>query len=155
MSFTNHIIIPIVGSRQNLEEQNIFLPTYYSVTPQKDDNLSELIFWKKSMSAFKKFKEKRDKRDRKNNAHPDLQDHDFPQPKKQYIHLLRKNPKDPAPYSQLKLIEYLDPPFAYYDPNHAPLYEFDLNDPAPPHPHPPKPPHALPRPDPEPTEIKI
>lgn len=51
----NHIIIPVVGSRHNLEEQNVFKHSCLSLTPQKA-NLPEPILWKKSMSAFKKFK---------------------------------------------------------------------------------------------------
>jgi hypothetical protein len=76
MSFTNHIIIPIVGSRQNLEEQNIFMPSFYTFTPQKDDNTQEIILWKKSMSAFKKFKDKKDRKDRKNYSQNDFSQND-------------------------------------------------------------------------------
>jgi hypothetical protein len=56
MSLTNHIIIPIVGSKQNLEDQNIFIPTYFTLTPSKHEELPDFTFWKKSASAFKKFK---------------------------------------------------------------------------------------------------
>ena len=56
MSLTNRIIIPIVGSRQNLEEQNIFKHVNLILTPKKDEGQSESILWKKSLSAFKKFK---------------------------------------------------------------------------------------------------
>ena len=56
MSLTNHIIIPIVGSKQNLEDQNIFVCSYFNLTPQKQEDMPDLSFWKKSMSAFKKFK---------------------------------------------------------------------------------------------------
>lgn len=56
MSSTNHIIIPIVDCRQNLEDQKVFVPTYSLLTPSKRAEFPELAFWKRSSSAFKKFK---------------------------------------------------------------------------------------------------
>jgi hypothetical protein len=56
MSIANHIIIPIVGSRQNLDENILVTPRPLILTPRKDEDLPENILWKKSMSAFKKFK---------------------------------------------------------------------------------------------------
>ncbi len=56
MSLTNRVIIPIVDSRQNLEEQNVFKHSSFTLTPQKNQQPPEAILWKKSMSAFKKFK---------------------------------------------------------------------------------------------------
>jgi|JI9StandDraft_1071089.scaffolds.fasta_scaffold334386_1 hypothetical protein len=56
MSLTNRVIIPKVGSRQNMEEQNVFKHSSFTLTPQKDHQKAESIYWKKSMSAFKKFK---------------------------------------------------------------------------------------------------
>lgn len=56
MSLTNRIIIPVVESRQNLEEQNVFKHANLVLTPKKHHPHSEPILWKKSLSAFKKFK---------------------------------------------------------------------------------------------------
>lgn len=56
MSLTNHIIIPTVGSKQSLEDQNIFVPTSFVITPSKHEDLPDFSFWKKSSSAFKRFK---------------------------------------------------------------------------------------------------
>lgn len=62
---TNRVIIPKVGSRQNLEDQNVFKHSSFAITPQKDQQRDETILWKKSMSAFKKFKEKKDRKDKR------------------------------------------------------------------------------------------
>jgi hypothetical protein len=69
MSMANQIIIPIISSKQNLEDQNIFIPTYFTLTPSKHDELPDFSFWRKSSSAFKKFKEKKDRKEKRN--HPD------------------------------------------------------------------------------------
>ncbi len=62
----NQIIIPIISSKQNLEDQNIFIPTYFTLTPSKHDELPDFTFWRKSTSAFKKFKEKKDRKEKRN-----------------------------------------------------------------------------------------
>lgn len=36
MSMTNRVIIPKVGTRHNLEDQNVFKFTAFATTPQKD-----------------------------------------------------------------------------------------------------------------------
>ena len=56
MSLTNHIIIPIVGSKQNLEDQNIFVPNPFSITPSKQEEIPNFVLKKRSSSAFKIFK---------------------------------------------------------------------------------------------------
>ena len=39
MASTNHIIIPIVGSKQSLEDQNIFGPSTLELTPTKNGDI--------------------------------------------------------------------------------------------------------------------
>ena len=61
----------------SFEDQNIFIPTYFTLTPNKHDELPDFAFWRKSSSAFKKFKEKKDRKERRN--HPENENAD-PQP---------------------------------------------------------------------------
>ena len=120
MASTNHIIIPIVGSKQSLEDQNIFGPSTLQLTPTKNTDLPELHFWKKSMSAFKKFRDKKERRDRKQPVEESNENYadDSSRP---FFKLLRRAPElKPFTFPPMGLQES---PLVY-DPNDAPLYEW-------------------------------
>lgn len=90
MSMANQIIIPIISSKQNLEDQNIFIPTYFTLTPSKHDDLPDFTFWRKSSSAFKKFKDKKDRKEKRNPPDTENVDQTASHAHGKYFKLLRR-----------------------------------------------------------------
>lgn len=123
MSLTNHIIIPVVGSKQTLEDQNIFLPSYFTLTPQKQEDAPDLTFWKKSMSAFKKFKDKKERRDRLAVQDYDAADNHCLPASRKFVRLIIRKPMLIDINSLMLLSDSPNSSFGYFDPNAAPLYE--------------------------------
>ena len=90
MSMANQIIIPIISSKQNLEDQNIFIPTYFTLTPSKHDELPDFTFWRKSSSAFKKFKDKKDRKEKRNPPDNENVDQSIIHTHRKYFKLLKR-----------------------------------------------------------------
>lgn len=90
MSLTNRVIIPVVGNRQNPDEQNVFVHSTFTLTPQKPPQKPEPILWKKSMSAFKKFKEKRDRKDKRGDSSIEHPSENLQEVPKSFVKLVKR-----------------------------------------------------------------